>query len=77
MCLAVPAKLIERTLTDGLVDMQGNQVRVSTLLVPDAKEGDWLLIHAGFAIQTIGEEQARETFALLQDLEEATSPEDG
>ena len=76
MCLAVPAKLIERTLTDGVVDMQGNQVRVSTLLVPDAKEGDWLLIHAGFAIQTIGEEQARETFALLQDLEEPTAPED-
>ncbi len=69
MCLAVPGKVIRKVGDDADVDLQGNQLRVSTVLVPEVKEGDWVLIHAGFAIQTLDEESARETFALLSELE--------
>ena len=69
MCLAVPGKVIRRVDDEAEVDLQGNQLRVSTVLVPEVKEGDWVLIHAGFAIQTLDEESAKETFALLNELE--------
>jgi hydrogenase expression/formation protein HypC len=69
MCLAVPGKVIRRAGDEAEVDLQGNQLRVSTVLVPEVKEGDWVLIHAGFAIQTLDEESAKETFALLNELE--------
>jgi hydrogenase expression/formation protein HypC len=75
MCLAVPAKLIKRDLAGGTVDMNGNQVDVCTILVPDAKEGDWVLVHAGFAIQTVSEEDARETWAVISQLEPPEIPE--
>ena len=69
MCLAVPGKVIRRVGDEAEVDLQGNQLRVSTVLVPEVKEGDWVLIHAGFAIQTLDEESAKKTFALLNELE--------
>lgn len=69
MCLAVPGKVIRKVGDDADVDLQGNQLRVSTVLVPEVTEGDWVLIHAGFAIQTLDEESARETFALLSEFE--------
>lgn len=69
MCLAVPGKVIRRVGDEAEVDLQGNQLRVSTVLVPEVMEGDWVLIHAGFAIQTLDEESAKETFALLHELE--------
>ena len=69
MCLAVPGQVIRRVGDEAEVDLQGNQLRVSTVLVPEVKEGDWVLIHAGFAIQTLDEESAKETFALLNELE--------
>ena len=53
MCLAVPANVIECEGGNGLVDMCGNRVRINTLLVPEVRIGDWVLVHAGFAIQKI------------------------
>ena len=51
MCLSIPAKILE---TDGLsarADMGGNVVRLDLSLVPDARPGDYVLVHAGFAIE--------------------------
>jgi hydrogenase expression/formation protein HypC len=56
---------------EGIADLHGNQVRVSTLLVPEAGVGDWVLVHAGFAIQRLDERAARRTWAVLCDAAEA------
>ena len=69
MCLAVPAQVKSCDGNDAVVDLHGNRVRVSMLLVPEVKEGDWVLVHAGFAIQLVSPEDAKETFAVLEDLE--------
>ena len=71
MCLAVPGKVIHKVGDDAEVDMQGNCLQVSTVLAPEAEVGSWVLVHAGFAVQTLSEEEAKETFELLKELEEA------
>lgn len=68
MCLAVPAKLVNQTGHSALVDLHGNRVQISTILVPDTVPGDWVLVHAGFAIQRISDACARETWEVLADV---------
>ena len=77
MCLATPARLIRRQEDEGLVDLHGNRLKVNVQLVPDARDGDWLLLHAGFAIQRLDPEQAQRTWAVLEDLQASTEPEEG
>jgi len=74
MCLAVPGKIVEIegagdeiTGPVAVVDFQGNRVQASLAAVPDAAVGDWVLVHAGFAITTLDEEEARQTFEVLQE----------
>lgn len=69
MCLAVPAKIIDKK--DLLATVEVNSVtrEVSLMLLPEAVVEDWVLIHAGFAIQTIDEEEARKTLELLKEIE--------
>ncbi|MCC6581780.1 MAG: HypC/HybG/HupF family hydrogenase formation chaperone [Phycisphaeraceae bacterium] len=68
MCLAVPAQLVQCEGHEGVVDLHGNRVQVSTVLTPEARQGDWVLIHAGFAIQRMDAEEAAATWSLLQDI---------
>ena len=68
MCLAVPAKLVSRSADTGVADLHGSRVEVSTLLLPDVIPGDWVLVHAGFAIQRLSADDARQTWELLNDL---------
>lgn len=65
MCLAVVGRLISMEGSLGVVDMSGVEMKVGLQLVPEVKIGNWVLIHAGFAIQIIDEEEARETLELL------------
>lgn len=75
MCLAVPGKVLERRGDEALVDMQGNRLTVSTILTPEVGEADWVLVHAGFAIATLDEREALETWDYLrQALGEDPSP---
>jgi len=69
MCLAVPAQIKSCQGNDAVVDLHGNRVRVSTVLLPEVKQGDWVLVHAGFAIQQLSEEELQDTWAVLEDLE--------
>jgi hydrogenase expression/formation protein HypC len=71
MCLAVPMRLVERNETVGVVEMEGVRREVSLLLVDDASQGDYLLIHAGYAIGRVDEQEARATLDLLRQLGEA------
>jgi hydrogenase expression/formation protein HypC len=70
VCLAVPARLVEceSAAAQAVADLHGNRVQVSTSLVPDARAGDWVLVHAGFAIQKLDGDDVRETWAVLEDL---------
>ena len=70
MCLAIPAKIIERQDFMATVEISGVTRQVSLMLLPDARVGEFVLIHAGFAIQTIDEEEARRTLELLQELDD-------
>ena len=72
MCLAIPARIIELKDDKALVDAMGNQFRARTTLLPNAKLGDLVLIHAGFAISTIDEEEAKKTWQLIAEIDEFT-----
>lgn len=67
MCLAIPSRIVE--IKDGMatVDVEGIRKEASLLLLEDPKVGDYVIIHAGFAIQTIDEEDARETLRILRE----------
>ena len=70
MCLAVPAQLVSINDMIGTVALTGVTRECSLLLVPEAKIGDWLLVHAGCAIQIVDEEEARLTLEAFQELED-------
>lgn len=73
MCLAVPAKIKTMDANrQGTVDHMGVEVRANFSLVPQAAPGDWVIIHAGFAISVLDEEEARETLRLFKELAEAS-----
>ena len=68
MCLAVPARIVDRNGLMATVDVGGVTREVSLMLLPEAAVDGYVLIHAGFAIQTVDEEEARRTLALLEEL---------
>ena len=69
MCLAVPAQVVSCDKnSDAIVDLHGNQLPVSILLVPHVEPGDWVLVHAGFAIQRLEATAALAAFGVLNDV---------
>lgn len=76
MCLGIPAEIVE-LLEPGLAKAEVSGVRrdVSIALTPGVGAGDWVLVHVGFALQRIDEEQARETLALLEQMGETYEQE--
>ncbi|MDR1701819.1 MAG: HypC/HybG/HupF family hydrogenase formation chaperone [Sporomusaceae bacterium] len=69
MCLAVPAKLIAREEYIGMVEVEGITRKVGLSLVPEAKVGDFVLIHAGFAIEIVEKEEAARVLELLREID--------
>jgi hydrogenase expression/formation protein HypC len=75
MCLAVPGKIIsiegeDPILRCGRVDFSGVVKQVSLAYVPEAKIGDYVLVHVGFAINTIDEAEANQVFEYLRQMDE-------
>jgi len=68
MCLAVPMKLIKKEGDMGTVELGGIERQISLMLMPDAKLGEYLIVHAGFAIQRLDEEEAHKTLELLMQM---------
>jgi len=68
MCLAIPAKITKIENSMGTIDMEGIQREVSLLLLEDAKIGDYVIVHAGFAIHKIDEAEAKESLKVLREL---------
>ena len=58
MCLTYPVKII--SVSSGLAKIEGKDLEVKTVLVPDAKAGDWVLVNANLALKKITEQEARE-----------------
>lgn len=70
MCLAVPARIVELEGDKAVVDAMGNRWDAKTTLIPDVKIGDIVLIHAGFAIAVVDEEEAEKTWEIFAQLKE-------
>jgi len=68
MCLAVPVLVISVDGPAGVVDAGGNRVRADLTLVEGVRPGDYVILHAGFAIQKYSPEEAEETLRLFQEM---------
>ena len=72
MCLAVPGRILSIDGSGGaigrtaLVDFQGSRLEASLAMTPEAAVGDWILVHAGFALTILDEKEARETYDSLR-----------
>ncbi len=80
MCLGVPGRITgsftsETGVTMGRVDFTGVVKQVCLQYVPEAAVGDYVLVHLGFAISVLDEHEARETIALLNEIEASADPE--
>jgi hydrogenase expression/formation protein HypC len=70
MCLAIPSKIIKIEDNVATIDVEGVKRKVSLLLLEDAMVGEYVIVHAGFAIQRIDEAAAMETLNLLREAAE-------
>jgi hydrogenase expression/formation protein HypC len=70
MCLAIPARIVELDGDKAITDAMGNRFKARTTLIPQAKLGDIVLVHAGFAITIIDEEEAKKTWQLIAEFVE-------
>ena len=78
MCLGIPAQIVDIVDIEGglaTAELSGVRRSVSIALCPEAEVGDWVLVHVGFALSRIDEEQARETLSLLERMGEAYEQE--
>ncbi|MBK7142917.1 MAG: HypC/HybG/HupF family hydrogenase formation chaperone [bacterium] len=75
MCLAIPGKVIslheENGLLMGKVEFGGTLISACLAYVPEVKVGEYVIVHAGFALNVIDEEEAERTFALLKEIGES------
>jgi hydrogenase expression/formation protein HypC len=84
MCLGVPGKVLEIEenplgMTMGSVSFGGVRKEVCLAYVPDARVGDYVIVHVGFAISRIDEDEARQVFEMLREmgeLDELRAPPD-
>jgi hydrogenase expression/formation protein HypC len=67
MCLAIPSKITKIENNMATIDVEGIRREASLLLLEDAQVGDYVIVHAGFAIQKLDEAAARETLDLLRE----------
>ena len=81
MCLGIPGKVTELYMESGLhmgkVDFGGVRKAVCTEHVPELKVGDYTLVHVGFALTRIDEEEAKQVFAFLQSMNELGELQEG
>jgi len=76
MCLAVPGKVVSlKGNRTGKVDYLGSTVLANFSLLPKIKVGDWVLVHAGFAISRLDRKEARKTLKLFREMEKLSLTE--
>lgn len=67
MCLAIPSKIVKIENGVGTIDVDGVQRTCSLLLLEDAAVGEWVIVHAGFALHKIDETAAMESLRILKE----------
>jgi hydrogenase expression/formation protein HypC len=70
MCLAIPALITSINDKEAEVEIGGISRRISLWLTPEAKVGNYVLVHTGYAINVLDQEQAEETLAILREIAE-------
>ena len=68
MCIAVPGQIISINGSEGMLETRGIQSKVNLCLVPEAVVGDYVIVHAGMAIQVLDPDEARGTLELWEEL---------
>lgn len=69
MCLAIPTRVVELLGNDlAVVDLSGVQKQISLALVDDVQVGDYVIVHVGFALSKLDEEEAQKTLALFAEI---------
>ena len=68
MCLAVPARIIEKDGDKAVADAMGNRWKIRITLTPEIEVGDIVLVHAGYAITKVDEEEAQKTWELFEEI---------
>ena len=74
MCLGIPAQIVDLVDPEGGIakaEISGVRREISVALCPEAKVGDWVLVHVGFALSKIDEDEARATLELLEQMGDA------
>ena len=66
MCLAIPSRVVKIENDMAVIDVDGVRREASLLLLENPRVGDWVIVHAGFAIQKIDEEAARQSLDILR-----------
>ncbi|MFW6125680.1 MAG: HypC/HybG/HupF family hydrogenase formation chaperone [Chloroflexota bacterium] len=69
MCLAIPVQIKSIDGTEAEVEFGGNCQRISIALTPEAGVGDYVLLHTGYAIAVVDEEEAQETIRIFEEIE--------
>jgi hydrogenase expression/formation protein HypC len=69
MCLGIPVKIVEMRGSVGVAEYKGVRREIGLDLLDQVQPGDWVLLHAGFAIQKIDQEEAQKTLKLFEELE--------
>lgn len=75
MCLGIPMKIVSKDGDQAVVDLGGVERRVSVQLVGDVAPGDYVIVHAGFAIEKLDEADALQTLGLIEAMLEAEDQE--
>ena len=70
MCLAIPMQVKQIDHSIGIADLEGNQHTVDLSLLESVKVGDFVIVHAGFAIQLLDRQEADERLALFEEFAE-------
>lgn len=74
MCLGIPGKIIsiyeEQGTRMAKIDFGGVTREACVEVIPEAQPGDWTIIHAGFALNLLSEDEARETLEILEEMSE-------
>lgn len=69
MCLGIPMQILEIKKNMGVVESGGVKINIGLMLIENPEIGDWVIVHAGFAISKLNYEEAKETLNLLREID--------
>jgi hydrogenase expression/formation protein HypC len=75
MCLAIPMRLVEVTSAEsGIAELEGARYQVGLALIENPRQGSYVIVHAGFAIETLDEAEAAERIRLFEEIARMVPP---